>query len=133
MRSKDSKIIGINILTVPALSLFTSAGTLICCALPALMVSLGMGAVLAGLVSAVPQMVWLSEHKALVFCVAGAMIIMAGIMQYRTRHLPCPADQRQAAACNRLRKISLGIYAFSVVAFLIGAFFAFAAPYILVK
>jgi len=34
--------------TLPAfLSLFTSTGTLVCCALPALLVSLGAGAVMA--------------------------------------------------------------------------------------
>ena len=42
--------------TLPAcLSLFTSTGTLICCALPALLVSIGAGAVMAGLIEAVPQ------------------------------------------------------------------------------
>jgi hypothetical protein len=46
-----------------ALSLFTSFSTLICCALPALLVALGAGAVLSTLVSHVPQLVWVSEHK----------------------------------------------------------------------
>ena len=45
------------------LTLFTSGGTLICCALPALLVSLGAGAVMASVVSSVPQIVWFSEHK----------------------------------------------------------------------
>ena len=35
---------------LPSLSLFTSVGTLLCCALPALLVTLGMGAALAGFV-----------------------------------------------------------------------------------
>ena len=44
-------------------SLFASSSTLICCALPALLVALGAGAALSSLVSAVPQLVVLSEHK----------------------------------------------------------------------
>ncbi len=115
----------------PALSLFLSAGTLVCCALPALFVSLGMGAVLAGFVSTIPQIVWLSEYKIAVFSVAGFMLTVAGIMQYRARNLPCPINPAQAKACTRLRRISLGIYIFSVISFLMGGFFAFAAPYIL--
>ena len=45
-------------------TLLASTATLVCCVLPAVLVSLGAGAVLAGLVSSFPQLVWLSEHKA---------------------------------------------------------------------
>ncbi len=51
-------------------ALLASSGTLVCCVLPALMVALGAGATLAGLVTAVPQLIWLSEHKVEVFTVA---------------------------------------------------------------
>lgn len=115
----------------PTLSLFASAGTLVCCALPALFVSLGAGAALAGLVSDFPQLVWLSEKKLYVFGFAAIMLTFAGIMQYRARNMPCPADPVKAKACARLRKISLGIYIFSVVAFMTGGFFAFVAPYLI--
>ena len=112
----------------PTFSLFLSAGTLVCCALPALFISLGVGAALAGLVSAVPQLVWLSKYKILVFSGAALMLVVAGIMMQRARHLPCPTDPAQARACTRLRRISTGIYIFSVLAFLTGVFFAFIAP-----
>ena len=39
------------------LSLFASSGTLVCCALPALLVALGAGAALSSLVSVFPQVV----------------------------------------------------------------------------
>ena len=48
---------------IPLISLFTSFGTLICCALPALLVTIGSGAVLAGLISNVPQLLILSKYK----------------------------------------------------------------------
>jgi hypothetical protein len=110
------------------LSLFTSSGTLICCALPALLVSIGAGATMAGLVTNFPQIVWLSEHKLGLFVVAGIMLVGAGVLQWRARSLPCPADPGLAAACMRTRKISAGIYWFSVAMFAIGFFFAFIAP-----
>lgn len=109
-------------------SLFTSGSTLICCALPALLVSIGAGAALAGLVTTFPQIIWLSEHKAAMFTVAAVMLIAAGVMQWRARSLPCPANAALAAACTRARKWSAAIYAFSVLMFVTGFFFAFIAP-----
>lgn len=108
-------------------SLLTSAGTLVCCALPALFVTLGAGAALAGLVTAVPQLVWLSQYKVWVFAAAGVMLLLAGVMQWRGRNAPCPADPQKAAACQRLRRVSLFLYGISVVIYLTGVFFAFIA------
>lgn len=113
---------------LPALSLFTSVGTLICCALPALLVTLGLGATLAGIVGTVPQLVWLSEYKGIVFGVAGTMLLAAGVMQWRARKLPCPTDPAQRAACTTGRRWSLVIYGVSLGIYLIGVFFAFIAP-----
>ncbi len=110
------------------LSLFTSSGTLVCCALPALLVTLGAGAALSSLVAVVPQLVWLSEHKENVFAAAALMLAVAGYLQWRTRTLPCPADPALAAACTRTRKISLGTYFASLAIFLAGGFFAFILP-----
>ncbi len=113
---------------VSFLSLFTSGGTLICCALPALMVSIGAGATLAGLVTNFPQLIWLTEHKTALFITAGIMLAAAGVMQWRAKSLPCPADPALAATCARTRKISLGIYWFSVAIFATGFIFAYILP-----
>ena len=114
-------------LFLPALSLLASGGTLICCALPALMVSIGAGAAVAGLVSAVPQLIWLSEHKSLVFGVAGILIALAAGLQYKNRNAPCPADPKLAQACLKLRRVSRWILAFSALVYAVGFFFAFLA------
>ena len=113
------------------LSLFTSGGTLICCALPALLVSLGAGAVMASLVSSVPQIVWFSEHKLGVFIFAGMMLSISGFLQWKARSLPCPSDKELAELCNKTRVNSLRIYFFSVSVFLIGGFMAFVAPWLM--
>lgn len=115
-------------LAVSFLSLFTSGGTLLCCALPALLVSIGAGAAMAGLITNFPQLVWLSEHKLGLFAVAGLMLLIAGLLQWRAKSLPCPADPALAIACIRARKISRWIYIFSVAIFAVGFFFAFIAP-----
>jgi hypothetical protein len=110
------------------MTLATSASTLVCCALPALLVALGAGAVLASAVSVFPQLVWVSEHKIEVFVLAGAMLSVAGVLQWRAKSLPCPVDPTLRDACMRSRKISVVIYWISVATFAVGGFFAFIAP-----
>jgi hypothetical protein len=111
-----------------ATALLASSATLICCVLPAVLVSLGAGAALVSLVSEFPQLVWLSERKAAVFGVAGAMLVIAGMFLWNARLLPCPADPRAARQCLRLRTISASLYVLAVVAFALGAIFAFLLP-----
>jgi hypothetical protein len=110
------------------LSLFTSGSTLICCALPALLVSIGAGAALSSLVTALPQLVWFSEHKEAVFGFAGVMLLVSGLLQWRARSLPCPIDPDLAARCMSTRRASLRVYWFSLAIYGTGAFFAFIAP-----
>jgi uncharacterized membrane protein YdcZ (DUF606 family) len=107
------------------LTVLSSFSTLLCCALPALLVSLGAGAVLASLVTAVPQLVWISEHKIPLFAFAGVMLLLSGIYSYRQRNAPCPTDPAQAQSCLRLRRWSARIFYVSSAAYLIGFFFAF--------
>lgn len=111
----------------PTLALFTSVGTLLCCALPALLVTLGLGASLAGLIGAFPQITWLSEYKLEIFAVSGAMLAFATIMQWRARNLPCPVDPAQARACAKLRRISTAVLGLAIVVWATGFFFAFLA------
>lgn len=56
-------------------ALAASLGTLICCALPALLVLLGLGTTVAAAVSAAPWLVVLSRNKAWVFLAAGLLIL----------------------------------------------------------
>jgi len=111
------------------LSLFTSGSTLICCALPATLVAIGSVATLTTLVSNFPQLIWISEHKPLVFGLAGVMLVIAGYLQWQTCNAPCPADPALAAICTKTRKNAFLVYWISVVIFAIGAVFAFIAPY----
>jgi hypothetical protein len=109
-------------------TLLASSTTLVCCVLPAVLVSLGAGAAMVGLVSTFPQLVWLSEHKALVFGIAGVLLAGSGLMIWRARSLPCPVDPVAARSCTRLRRVSAWLYGVSLVAFIAGALFAFVLP-----
>jgi hypothetical protein len=104
-------------------ALLASSATLVCCVLPAVMVSLGAGAALVTVVSAVPQLIWLSEHKAMVFGLAGALLLLSGVMLQRAAALPCPTDPAAALACRRIRRVSTIMFWSAVVAYVAGAGF----------
>ena len=113
---------------VAFLSLFTSTGTLICCALPALLVAFGAGAALSTLVAFVPGLVCVSEYKELVFGAAGLMLAISGWLQWRSRFAPCPLEPDLRDACLRTRRTSRRVYLLSVAIFAIGGWFAFVQP-----
>ena len=112
---------------VAILSLFASSSTLICCALPALLVTLGLGASLAGLINAAPWISELSNYKIEFFIGTGVILSLATFMLWKARNLPCPADKAKAKACNFLRKTSQIILGISILFYLTGAFFTFFA------
>ncbi len=120
-----------NNLFASVISLFASSGTLVCCALPALLVAIGAGASLSSLISFFPDIVWLSENKAVVFMFAGLMLSLSGYLQWRGRNAPCPLDIKLRENCLRTRQLSLRIYLGSVGVFLLGGWFAFVQPWLM--
>lgn len=128
--NKGTENFGMKHTFMPTLSLFTSIGTLVCCALPALFVTLGAGAALAGLVSIAPWLVALSKYKAGTFGISATMILLAGFMRWKSRNAPCPTEPEKAKACSRLRKISGWLYWGAVIVWVVGFFFAYIAVHI---
>jgi len=110
-------------------TLFLSLSTLICCALPALFVMLGAGATFASLLGIFPQLIWFSEHKGMVFFVAGMLLFVNLVMRIVVPPR-CPTDPKLAAECARAQRISGAIVKISLLAYLVGGFFAFVAPMI---
>ena len=109
----------------PSLSLFTSFSTLICCALPALLISIGMGASLASFVSAFPWIIFISKYKIQTFILAAVLLIFSVYLFWQGRNAPCPSDPIQAKICSKLRFINLIMLFISLVTYLVGFFFAF--------
>lgn len=112
-------------------SLFLSFGTLICCALPAALVVLGLGASLAGLVTSFPQLVWISEHKLVVFLVAGGSIALSFYLQRANAVQSCPSDALRRNACEQSRQWSRCVLWVALVVYAIGFFFAYLLPILL--
>lgn len=107
--------------------LFTTSGTLICCAIPITLVSLGLGATVASMASSAPWLVTLSMYKGWMFTVSGGLIALSGWAIYRPGR-SCPTDPDLAAACERADKWNRRIIWFSGIMWSIGFFAAFVLP-----
>ncbi len=102
--------------------LAAAVGTLICCALPSLLVLLGFGTTVAAAVSAAPWLVVLSRNKIWVFLAAGLLI--AGSRLYLEHFTPRVA---QGASCPpALGRLTRNVWWASVVVYAMGFFVAFA-------
>jgi len=102
------------------LSLGGSLSTLICCALPSVLVALGAGAAVASLVSALPWLVWVSRHKGWFFLIAGLLLAVNLALVYRPRGtIACAVGGGKACEDakrwnKRLLWVSVALYGFGV-------------------
>ena len=118
------------------LSLFTSLGTLLCCALPSLLVLFGLGATVATVLSEAPWLVSLSHHKHWVFILAGVLISSNFIYVYavapklQMRNGAC--DPNDPATCQTASRVSRVILWCSAVLYVVGCFTAYVLGPILV-
>lgn len=108
-------------------SLFTSLSTLLCCALPSLLVLFGLGASVASMLSFFPWLVALSRHKVLTFSVSGLLIACSFLNTYyirpRLRPKEClPGSPNACVEASRLSRVLLWV---SAVIYAIGFFVAF--------
>ena len=109
-------------------SLFGSFSTLICCALPSVLVLLGMGTTVASLLSAAPWLVSLSRHKVWTFSIAGVLIALSFVITYliapRLREGEnCDSDD--PTTCGEVSRVSRIILWASAVIWSCGFFVAY--------
>jgi hypothetical protein len=109
-------------------SLFGSFSTLICCALPSVLVLLGMGTAVASMLSAAPWLVSFSRHKVWTFSIAGVLIACSFAVTYviaprlRAGEV-CDADD--PTTCGEVSKVSRVILWCSAVIWSGGFFVAY--------
>jgi len=119
------------------LSLFTSVGTLLCCALPSLLVLLGFGATVASVLSTVPWLVMLSRHKNWVFFVSGLFITGNFFYVYKLspnlRAQTEGCDSNGSAVCGEIGRLSRSLLWVSAALYTIGFFTAFVLGPLLIR
>ncbi len=113
-----------NILEKPYLkwlTLFITSGTLLCCALPILLVTLGFGALVASLNYNLPGLFFLAEHKIWTLTLAAfILLILAGVIWRPNQH--CPAEADLAAFCKKSKQLNKKIFWLSAMILFIGFF-----------
>ena len=107
-------------------TLFASTGTLVCCALPIILVTLGLGATVAALTNAVPLLLEIAVYKTWVFAGAGAMLVLSAWVMYRPNRA-CPSDPELARICAQTLKWNRRILWTSATVWGIGFFAAYLA------
>ena len=116
-------------------SLFTSLGTLLCCALPSLLVLFGLGASVASMLSSMPWLVVLSRHKGWTFAVSGILIGLSFVNLYyiapRLQMGRCSPDD--STACEEAGSLSKTLLWVSASIYAVGFFVAFALGPILTR
>jgi hypothetical protein len=119
------------------LSLFTSLGTLVCCALPSLLILLGLGTTVASFLSAAPWLVTLSRHKELVFAISAVLIATNFVYVYkiaprlRSRDQPCAVEGD--GACEDVSRLSRAVLWVSAGLYLVGFFTAYILGPLLIR
>jgi hypothetical protein len=118
---------------VSIFSLFASTSTLICCALPTLLVTLGFGAVVAGLIGEMPWLVTLSKHKMWMFAGAGGLIAVNwGLLWNKSSddevcEVPDEPEESRETACETASRFSWIVLSISTALYLFGFTFAYIA------
>lgn len=114
---------------VQALSLLFTSGTLVCCVLPATLVLLGAGSVMASLVSTVPALVLLSGNKPLVFGLAGLGLLLGGVaLERQASSASCPIDPDRRRACQRLQRQARVLFSVSLLGYVVALVVTFLLP-----
>ena len=101
------------------LVLFVSASTLLCCALPILLVGLGMGAAMASLASNAPWLITISMYKSWTFTITGALLLLAAWALFRKGRY-CPSDPELAKKCEIAFRWNRWLFYCSVSIWIIG-------------
>jgi mercuric ion transport protein len=116
-------------------SLFTSVGTLLCCALPSLLVLAGLGASVASTLSSLPWLVALSRHKQWTFLVSGPLIALSFLNMYyvapKLKAKACAPDN--PSACKHASNFSRVLLGASAAIYAVGFFTAYVLGPILTK
>ena len=103
------------------ITLFLASGTLLCCALPILLVTLGFGALVASLNYNIPELIFLAEHKVWTLLIAAIILmILAWVIWRPNQH--CPSDHALAVLCQKSKLWNIRVFWISSMLWFIGFF-----------
>ncbi len=112
------------------LLLFASSSTLICCALPILLTSIGLGSVLISMVESLPFLPHITQNKDYLFM---AIFLLLGINYWwvfkkDSKVIACDIaglDKQASTPCEEGKSFSKVILWISIIIYMVGFFFAY--------
>lgn len=103
------------------ITLFIASGTLLCCALPILLVTLGFGAMVASLNYNIPGLIFLAENKVWTLTISAMLLMLLAWVVWRPNQ-HCPTDSKLAEICQKSKLWNKRIFWISSVIWIIGFF-----------
>lgn len=108
------------------LLLLSTSSTLLCCALPMLLVALGFGAVSASIFASLPILVTLTVYKAWLFAGSALVLAVAAWLLFRDKR-SCPTDPALAARCATAYRWNVRVLILSACIWCVGFIAAYLA------
>lgn len=123
--SNSQEALGVKEKVISFLALFTSTGTLLCCALPASLAAIAGGSAVVGLMSTFPWLAPLSQHNGWIFLVAGVLIGFNALVSFRPKAAVACAITG-GKGCEVAGSFSRIMLWTSIVVYVIGVFMSYA-------
>lgn len=105
------------------ITLFVTSTTLVCCAIPIILVSLGFGAVVASLNYNIPALVFLGENKVWTLSISALFLVFLTWVVWRPGQ-QCPSDPDLATRCQTAQRWNRRILIISATIWSVGFFFS---------
>ena len=112
-------------------ALFLSFPTLICCAIPIILVSLGMGSTVASIYGdKLPFLQWFGSNKIAMFTISGIVLVVSYWLLFRPGRT-CPLDPELARICQNAHYWNVRLLIAATVIWLVSMFSSFGLIYFL--
>lgn len=104
--------------------LILNGGVMLCCVIPAILVSLGLGSTLATFLNHYPIFIKISEYKNYIFIFVFLILIINGFILYTNKNRSCDINSLEQE-CTEVKSVSLILYYLSIVIYLISLFLSY--------
>lgn len=104
--------------------LISNGGVMLCCVIPALLVSLGLGSTLATFLSDYPIFVKVTKYKDFLFLFAFVTLIINAIIIKKNKNKMCDINNLEKE-CSEVKTVSEKLYYFSLFIFIISLYLSY--------
>lgn len=104
--------------------LIANGGVMLCCVLPALLVTFGFGGVLVTFLGEYPLFIEISRHKGWIFFGAFLILLLSGFSLYANREQVCQVNSL-SKECVEVKTASKILYIISLIIFITSLYLSY--------